>query len=71
MCAGKPSIEGRKELEADPTNAAPVNSGSMGTGELLVPLAGAPGQLHGSVAHGRRWFGHSRGAAAKLHLVFS
>ena len=32
--ADKPSIEGRKELEADPTTSAPVNSGSQTTGSL-------------------------------------
>ena len=34
MAAGKPGVEGRKELEADPStnNAAPVNSGGMSTG---------------------------------------
>ena len=30
--AGKPSIEGRKELEADAITSAPVNSGTQQTG---------------------------------------
>ena len=49
VTAGKPSIEGRKELEADPTNAAPTNSGNMGTGNQSCqegPSARTPMCLH-------------------------
>ena len=44
MAAGKPGLEGRKELEADPSTAtaAPVNSGGQSTGSPLIqyPIIG-------------------------------